>query len=169
MLTDIDPVLIALSSNEIPRMPVATPTPPTTSAIQPIPPSDLVLEPSSGPTRSTTAREGEWTCDSDAVALTTCFLILSHSFSHDSCLLPPWCSQIEQTACKGWLVSSITCQWGPSCIARGIYEFLFLSVSSCGLHCQGPAVQRPNQRLERIFVHFSLKLSHIINNLLYVL
>jgi hypothetical protein len=82
----IDPALIALP-NECTVTPgtVADPhTLPTTTAVRP---PNLVLEPSSGPTRSTSARACEWTCDSDAFGLTTCFLN-SHSFSHDNCILP---------------------------------------------------------------------------------
>jgi hypothetical protein len=55
----IDPVLIALTNK---TSSLNTTADPTTSAIQPMPgtPSpDLVLERSSGPTRSTSAREGE--------------------------------------------------------------------------------------------------------------
>ena len=59
----IDPVLIALTNKtSSPNTCTADPAQAATSAIQPIPgtpPPDLALEPSSGPTRSTSAREGE--------------------------------------------------------------------------------------------------------------
>ena len=71
----IDPVLIALSNETACTVAPGTAadlhTPPTATAALP---PDLVLEPSSGPTRSTSVRAGEWTCDLDAVGLTTCFL-----------------------------------------------------------------------------------------------
>ena len=98
----IDPALIALS-NETAR----TITPGTAADLHTLPTTqaaavqqpDLVLEPSSGPTRSTAARACEWTCDPDAFGLTTCFffnLKLSHSFSHNNCILPA--SEIKKAA-----------------------------------------------------------------------
>ena len=72
----IDPALIALSNETACTITPGTaadlhtlPTTQTTAVRQP----DLVLEPSSGPTRSTAARACEWTCDPDAFGLTTCF------------------------------------------------------------------------------------------------
>lgn len=72
----IDPALIALSNET-----ACTITPGTAADLHTLPTTqtmavrqpDLVLEPSSGPTRSTAARACEWTCDPDAFGLTTCF------------------------------------------------------------------------------------------------
>jgi hypothetical protein len=75
----IDPALIALSNE---TTCTATPdttadAPPTATSVvrQILPPPDL--EPSSGPTRSTSARAGEWTCDLEAFGMTTWFFSLT--------------------------------------------------------------------------------------------